>query len=72
MTIGVPKEVKDHEARVGLVPSGVVGLREAGHEVLVETGAGLDSAITDSEYVEAGARIVRHGRGGLGPRQPGG
>jgi alanine dehydrogenase len=56
--IGVPKEVKDHEARVGLVPSGVVGLRESGHEVLVETGAGLDSAITDSEYVEAGARIV--------------
>ena len=40
MIIGVPKEVKDHETRVGLVPSGVTALREAGHEVLVETHAG--------------------------------
>ena len=40
MIIGVPKEVKDHESRVGLVPSGVFTLREAGHEVLVETHAG--------------------------------
>ena len=40
MIIGVPKEIKDHETRVGLVPSGVAALREAGHEVLVETHAG--------------------------------
>src|SRR5580700_11347330 len=59
MIIGVPKEVKDHEARVGLVPSGVIALREAGHEVLVETAAGEGSAITDSEYMQAGAGIAQ-------------
>ncbi|HET9321125.1 MAG TPA: alanine dehydrogenase [Bryobacteraceae bacterium] len=58
MIIGVPKEVKDHEARVGLVPSGVVALREAGHQVLVETRAGEGSALTDREYMQAGADIV--------------
>src|SRR5579864_8270161 len=59
MIIGVPKEVKDHETRVGLVPSGVVALREAGHEVLVETRAGEGSAITDREYMHAGADIMQ-------------
>jgi alanine dehydrogenase len=59
MIIGVPKEVKDHEARVGLVPSGVIALREAGHEVLVETTAGEGSAITDREYMHAGAGIAQ-------------
>ncbi|MCC7498000.1 MAG: alanine dehydrogenase [Bryobacterales bacterium] len=58
MIIGVAKEVKDHETRVGLVPSGVAVLRQAGHEVLVEAGAGLGSAIRDQEYAEAGAEIV--------------
>ncbi len=58
MIIGVPKEVKDHETRVGLVPSGVIALREAGHEVLVETSAGEGSALTDHEYVQAGASIA--------------
>jgi alanine dehydrogenase len=58
MTIGVPKEVKDHEARVGLVPSGALALVEAGHQVLVESGAGLGSSLTDEEYIEAGAQIV--------------
>lgn len=58
MIVGVPKEVKDHETRVGLVPSGVTALRAAGHEVLVETGAGLGSAIPDSEYAGAGAKIL--------------
>src|SRR5664279_5919933 len=60
MIIGVPKEVKDHETRVGLVPSGVSELREAGHEVLVETGAGEGSSITDQEYLQAGAVIVQN------------
>jgi alanine dehydrogenase len=59
MIIGVPKEVKDHETRVGLVPSGVATLREAGHEVLVETHAGEGSAITDREYMQAGAGILQ-------------
>jgi alanine dehydrogenase len=58
MTIGVPKEVKDHEARVALVPSGATALREAGHTVLVETHAGEGSALTDREYMQAGATIV--------------
>lgn len=58
MIIGVPKEVKDHETRVGLVPSGVIALREAGHEVLVQTGAGKASSLPDEDYVEAGARIL--------------
>ncbi len=59
MIIGVPKEVKDHEARVALVPSGVTALREAGHEVLVETHAGEGSAVTDREYMHAGAGILQ-------------
>jgi alanine dehydrogenase len=58
MIIGVPKEIKDHETRVGLVPSGVTGLREAGHEVLVETRAGEGSSLTDREYMQAGAAIL--------------
>jgi alanine dehydrogenase len=58
MIIGVPKEVKDHETRVGLVPSGVIALREAGHEVLVQTSAGEGSSITDQEYAEAGAKML--------------
>jgi alanine dehydrogenase len=58
MIIGVPKEIKDHETRVGLVPSGVTALREAGHEVLVETHAGEGSFITDREYMQGGAHIL--------------
>lgn len=58
MIIGVPREVKDHETRVGMVPSGVTALVEAGHEVIVQTRAGTGSSILDEEYMEAGARIV--------------
>jgi alanine dehydrogenase len=58
MTVGVPREVKDHEARVGLVPSGAAMLREAGHRVLVETHAGSGSSISDKEYSDAGAEIL--------------
>ncbi len=58
MVIGVPKEVKDHETRVGLVPAVVTALREAGHEVLVETLAGEGSSLTDREYMQAGAHIL--------------
>jgi alanine dehydrogenase len=58
MTVGVPKEIKDHEARVGVVPSGVTALREAGHRVLVQTHAGEGSAISDDEYRAAGATII--------------
>ena len=58
MVIGVPKEIKDHETRVGCVPSMITALREHGHEVLVETQAGVGSSIPDDEYAEAGAIIV--------------
>jgi len=58
MIIGVPREVKDHESRVGLVPHGVSALVEAGHEVIVQTRAGALSSITDEEYLAAGARIA--------------
>ena len=58
MNIGVPKEVKDHETRVGLVPSGVTALVEAGHRVLVESGAGDGSSIPDKFYERAGAVIL--------------
>jgi alanine dehydrogenase len=58
MIIGVPKEVKDHETRVGLVPSAAMALCEAGHQVLVEAGAGEGSSITDREYKEAGAALM--------------
>ena len=58
MIIGVPKEIKDNETRVGLVPAGVTALVEAGHRVLVQTGAGRGSSLLDQDYVEAGADIV--------------
>jgi alanine dehydrogenase len=58
MRVGVPKEIKDHEDRVGLVTSSVAELVRHGHEVLVERGAGLGAGIDDEQYVAAGARIV--------------
>ena len=58
MVIGIPAEVKDHETRVGLVPSGVEMLRESGHEILVEAGAGKASALPDHEYQAAGAILL--------------
>src|SRR5690242_16152013 len=58
MIIGVPKEVKDHESRVGVTPAGVKALVEAGHKVLVERDAGVLSAMPDDEYQNAGAEIV--------------
>jgi alanine dehydrogenase len=58
MIIGVPKEVKDQEGRVALVPHGVTALCEAGHRVLVQSTAGEGCALPDSEYESAGATIV--------------
>jgi alanine dehydrogenase len=58
MIIGVPREVKDHETRVGLVPSGVASLVEQGHTVLVEKQAGEASSLHDEEYAAAGATIL--------------
>ncbi|HUX89408.1 MAG TPA: alanine dehydrogenase [Gallionellaceae bacterium] len=58
MRIGVPKEIKDHEFRVGLTPLGVRAVREAGHEVCVETHAADAIGFYDAHYREAGATIV--------------
>ena len=57
MIVGIPKEVKNNEFRVSTTPAGVHALA-ANHTVLVEKGAGVGSAITDEEYVKAGARII--------------
>jgi alanine dehydrogenase len=56
--VGVPKELKTREYRVGLVPAGVHALAHSGHHVLVEHGAGVGSGIADRDYVAAGAEIV--------------
>lgn len=58
MLIGVPKEIKPQENRVGLIPASVQELVANGHEVVVETNAGLGIGITDSEYKAAGAQIL--------------
>jgi len=58
MIVGVPKEQKDSENRVGMTPSGVQRLTAAGHTVRIEEGAGSGSGIPDSAYEEAGAEIV--------------
>lgn len=58
MRIGVPTEVKNHEYRVALTPAGVTELVGRGHDVTVQSGAGLGSAITDEQYAAAGARLV--------------
>lgn len=59
MLIGVPKEIKTHEYRVGLVPSSVRELIHNGHQVLVQTGAGLGIGIDDKAYQAAGATIAK-------------
>lgn len=58
MKIGVPKEIKNNENRVGLVPSGVHQLTLDGHELYIQQGAGLGIGITDQEYIDAGAKIL--------------
>lgn len=58
MIVGVPKEIKDNEYRVAMIPGGVRQLADTGHQVRVETGAGEGSGFTDEEYETAGAKIV--------------
>lgn len=58
MIIGVPKEIKDHEFRVGLTPGGARVLAQAGHRVLVEGGAGVGSGLDDAQYKAAGAEVT--------------
>ena len=58
MLIGIPKEIKNNENRVALTPAGVQTLVAKGHEVLIETNAGLGSGFTDADYEKQGAKIV--------------
>src|SRR5215831_9521462 len=58
MIVGVPREIKDNENRIAIVPAGVDALKQDGHVVLVEKGAGEGSGIHDEELVKAGAELV--------------
>ena len=58
MLIGVPKEIKTREFRVGLVPSSIAELVRRGHEVLIETQAGAGIGASDDEYIAVGAKIA--------------
>ena len=58
MLVGVPTEIKNHEYRVAITPSGVTELVRHGHDVIIQAGAGLGSSIPDEEYAAAGAKIV--------------
>ncbi|NOU89648.1 alanine dehydrogenase [Paenibacillus sp. LMG 31460] len=58
MIIGVPKEIKNNEFRVGMTPSSVLSYKKAGHDIIVETSAGQSIGFTDEDYTGAGATIV--------------
>lgn len=58
MRVGIPTEIKDNEFRVAVTPAGAHALVEAGHDVVIEHGAGLGSGIADDDYRDAGARLV--------------
>ena len=58
MKVGIPKEIKNNENRVGMTPAGVAELTRRGHEVSVQHTAGEGSGFSDDDYVKAGARIL--------------
>ena len=58
MKIGVPKEIKNNENRVGLVPGGVQQLVADGHDVYIQTGAGAGIGLDDQDFIDAGAKIL--------------
>ena len=62
MHVGIPKEVKDNEYRVAATPEGVRELTKAGHRVMIESSAGMGSAITDEEFLAAGAEVLPDAR----------
>lgn len=62
MIIGVPKEIKNNESRVGVTPGTTISYRNAGHEVWVQSGAGDGVGFTDEDYTDAGARIVTNAK----------
>jgi alanine dehydrogenase len=59
MKIGVPKEIKNNESRVALTPGGVITMLKNGHEVYVETNAGMNSGFSNDHYIQAGAQILQ-------------
>jgi len=63
MIVGVPKEIKTDEYRVAMIPVGVEELTKAGHQVLIQAGAGMGSGISDERYAENGAEIVADAAG---------
>ncbi|CEN50786.1 hypothetical protein CCAN11_2200012 [Capnocytophaga canimorsus] len=65
MIIGIPKEIKNNENRVGATPAGVKELIKNGHTVYVQKSAGVGSGFSDEEYQKAGATIFTHHRGSL-------
>ncbi|QLD25393.1 alanine dehydrogenase [Micromonospora carbonacea] len=58
MKVGIPREVKNHEYRVAITPAGVNEFTRSGHQIFVESGAGVGSSITDEEFAAAGAKIL--------------
>ncbi|MBL6664712.1 MAG: alanine dehydrogenase [Rickettsiales bacterium] len=58
MKIGIPKEIKDHEYRVGATPSGVLEITKNGHEVLIENNAGAEIGFSNEDYIKSGAKVL--------------
>ena len=58
MIIGIPKEIKNHEYRVGATPKGVAEMIKNGHQVLIEKNAGLEIDFTNEQYQASGAKII--------------
>ena len=67
MLIGMPREIKDNEFRVGLTPASVAELTHHGHQVLVEGSAGIGAGLADAEYVAAGGHDRRGRRARSSP-----
>jgi len=63
MKIGIPRELKNHEYRVAITPAGVHELTRGGHEVVIESGAGVGSSFSDEDFKLAGAQILSTAEG---------
>src|SRR4030065_2843841 len=57
MIIGIPKEIREHEYRVGITPEGVKELKKDGHRVIIEKSAGAGSGFSDEDYIQCGAEV---------------
>ena len=68
MRVGVPKEIKNHEYRVGMTPDAAREAVAHGHKVMIETNAGTGVGLADADYLAAGAKIIAHARKRCSPR----